>query len=78
MWFKKKNDCPTLEFTTRQVSPHSDDNVIVIHSGKVVHGTIVKTPYSTFKCTLAGHTAEYMDSPTAIAMTKKKWESWYK
>lgn len=77
MWFKKEVEVPSLEFTTRQVLPHSDDNVMVMHTGKVVRGTIVKTNYDTFKCTLSGSNAEYMDLETAIDMCKKKWESWY-
>lgn len=78
MWFKKKVEVPLLQFTDRQTSPYMTDNVMVMHTGKVVRGTIERTKYDTFKATLAGSVGEYMDLETAIEMSKKKWESWFK
>lgn len=77
-WVKPEEEVPLLQFTDRQTSPYMTDNVMIMHTGKTVRGTIQRTPYNTFKCTLSGSNAEYMDLETAIEMCKKKWESWYK
>jgi hypothetical protein len=76
MWpFKKKEpiQVPKLEFTERQTSPYSDDNVTVIHMDDVVYGTIVKTKYQTWKVEFCGSTDEYMDFRVAIHKTTNRW-----
>jgi hypothetical protein len=76
MWLFKKKDpiaIPKLTFTERQTSPYSEDNVTIIHVDHVVHGTIAKTKYGTWKLEFCGST-EYMDAKSAIAYANKQWD----
>ncbi len=77
-WATPNVDVPPLQFTDRQTSPYMTDNIMVMHTGKIVRGIIERTKYGTFKATLSGSVGEYMDLETAIEMSKKKWESWFK
>lgn len=77
MWpFKKpvREAPPKLEFTERQTSPYSEDNVTIIHVGSVVHGTMVRTKYNTYKIEFCGYKAEYMNPVAAEHSIRKKWD----
>lgn len=73
----KQSDVPKLEFTERQTSPYSEDNVTIIHTGSIVHGTMTRTKYNTYKVELCGHKAEYMNPVAAEVGINHKWRQWY-